>query len=125
LKKSKAYIGLLDTGVGDYMLEDYLIPGEEVVWTGPEILMANNRFSAYITNKRFVLYRVRGAIMKKEDFIGEKLKNIQNIRYREEGLISKKGILTVEMQNRKLALEGPTSAVKSTYQALMQFWEEQ
>ncbi len=107
------------------MLEDYLIPGEKVVWRGPEVMMANNRYSVYITDKRFILYRIKGAIVKKEDFMAAKLKNIQNVRYREEGLISKKGILTVDMEKRKMAITGASSAVKSTYQSLMQFWEDQ
>ena len=106
------------------MLEDYLMPGEKVVWKGPQLMAGDGMFNVYVTDKRLVLYRQRGAIIKKEDFIAEKLSHIQNIKYRQEGLLGKKGTLIIEMQNRKMSLKGTADAIKSTYQSLMQFWEE-
>jgi hypothetical protein len=123
-KPQNLYIVKADSHFGDAMLEDYLMPGEKVVWTGPQVMVGDGMFSVYITDKRLVLYRLKGTLIKKEDFIAEKLSHIQNMKFRQEGLLGKKGTLTIEMPNRKMALKGTADAIKSTYQSLMQFWEE-
>ncbi len=106
------------------MLEDYLLPNEEIKWAGPQLFYGNELFNIYITNRRLLLYQKRGfSFLKKENVISEKIRDIQNITLRQEGFISKQGILTIDMPNRRIQLKGSIASIKATYQTLMMYWE--
>jgi len=58
-------------------------------------------------------------IFKKDDVITEKLSDIQ-VKYSEEGIIRKKGIIQVQGKTM-LQLIGSPSEIKALYQSIIQF----
>ncbi|MCH4816710.1 MAG: hypothetical protein QXY87_13605 [Saccharolobus sp.] len=82
----------------------------------------NSIYELIITNKRLLLYARRGLIFKKDDLIAMKISDIQNIMYREEGLISKKGVLLIDLLNRRISLYGRAKDMKAAYQNIMSRW---
>ncbi|MGC8613194.1 MAG: hypothetical protein ACP5RJ_08795 [Conexivisphaera sp.] len=103
-------------------LEDYLIPGENILVRNIMVSFGDSTYELIVTDKRLLLYARRGLISKKDDIISIKMSDIQNIMYREEGLISKKGILLVDMLNRRISLYGSANNMKAAYQNLMSHW---
>jgi len=103
-------------------LEEYLMPGEEIYTRGIAVRLAGNEYEAILTNMRLLLYARRGLIVKRDELISVKLREIQNIHYREEGLISKRGILVIDLLDRRISLAGTPEAMKSLYQNLMAHW---
>ena len=103
-------------------VEDFLIPGETIHFRVPNIRYGDMDYELIITNKRVILYARRGLISKKDDFIAIKMTDIQNVMYREEGLISKKGVLLIDLNNRRVSLYGSANAMKAAYQNIMNWW---
>ncbi len=102
-------------------LEDYLLPGEEVRFQSKTtITYGGKRYSVIVTDRRLILYARRGAIFKRDDVVTAKLTDVQGIKYKEKGLIAKKGIIEV-LGKTKLQLEGPAKEMKALYQQLLQF----
>jgi hypothetical protein len=103
-------------------LEDYLIPGEEIRYQSGEnsVEYGGKPYKLVLTDKRILLHSARGLIVKKDDVVSQKLDELQGIKYRERGLISKEGI--IEIQGRTLIqLSGNAAAMKTLYQQIMQF----
>jgi len=73
-----------------------------------------------VTDRRLILYGRRGIVIKNDDVITERLDNVQEIRYREKGLISKRGIITIEAV-RSIQLVGDASQMKRIFNSLLQF----
>lgn len=105
-------------------VEDFLMPGETVHFRVPDIKYGDRDYELIITNKRVILYARRGLIFKKDDFIAMKMTDIQNIMYREEGLISKKGVLLIDLYDRRISLYGSAGAMKAAYQNIMNWWNQ-
>ena len=61
-------------------------------------------------------------IFKKDDLISIKMTDIQNVVYREEGIISKKGVLIVDLIRRRISLYGRANEMKAAYQNMMNWW---
>jgi len=106
-------------------IEDLLMPKEEILYSVRKVYVGDQKYDAYITNKRLIFYRQVGTLFKKDDFIAIKLKDIENVMYKEEGTIKKKGVLYVELPKRKLAIYGSRDAIRGFYQNLMQYWESE
>ncbi len=103
-------------------LEEFLLPKEEVHLRVPTYY-GNQWYELVVTNKRLILYARRGLLFKKDDFISIKMAERENVVYKEEGLISKKGILLIDTVRRRIVLRGGTRDMKVAYQNIMQFWE--
>ncbi|MGB9705168.1 MAG: hypothetical protein ACPL3C_06945 [Pyrobaculum sp.] len=103
-------------------IEEFLLPSEEIYIRGVTVQYGNNIYEVFITNLRLLLYARRGLILKKDDLVSIKLSDIQNIQYREEGLINKKGILIVDLIDRRISLIGSPQGMKTLYQNLMAHW---
>ena len=103
-------------------LEYFLLPNEEVQYNVENIRYGNKLYDLYITNLRVVLYKERGMLFKKADFIAFKMKEIQNVMYKEEGIINKRGILILDRISNRIALTGYPDAMKAAYQNIMRFW---
>jgi hypothetical protein len=104
-------------------LEDFLLPDEQIRLqskTGLEFA-GKGDYEFILTDKRILLYARRGLVVKKDDLVAQKLDELHGIKYKEKGLISKKGILEIEGNRTKMDLEGPADTVKALYQQVMQF----
>ncbi|MGD0331077.1 MAG: hypothetical protein ABSB40_11670 [Nitrososphaeria archaeon] len=103
-------------------LSDYLIPGEEIRFqSGSAISFGGKNYRILITSKRLLLYAERGfSFLKRDDVVSFKMDELQGIKYREEGIINKKGIL--EIHGKTLVqLSGRAAETKALYQQLLQF----
>jgi len=101
------------------------MPGEEIIYRGPNVNYAGDYYDLFLTNKRLILYKESGLIFKRTHLVSEKLKDIQNIMYRESGLIAKKGIVEIQIGARKIQLTGKANTMKALYQSLMEFWSKE
>ncbi|MEM3192215.1 MAG: hypothetical protein QW292_09035 [Candidatus Parvarchaeota archaeon] len=102
-------------------LEDYLIPGEQIkLQSNTDITYGGKKYRLILTDKRVLLYNQRGLIVRKDDVVTQKLDELQGVKYKEKGLISKQGIIEIQGKT-KMDLEGPAAAVKNLYQQIMQF----
>ena len=103
-------------------LQDFLSPNEVVKYTCMDLVShANRMYNLHITNDKLVLHSKRGIIFKKDDIIAHRLAEILTMRYEEKGMISKKGILEVHMNDKKLPLEGRPSSIKAVWQELQKY----
>ena len=102
-------------------LEDYLVPGEEVRYHSSRSLKyGGKRYEIVVTDKRLVLYASRGVLLQNDDVVSFKINELQGVRYREQGLLPRIGI--VEVQGKTLIqLDGGTSETKTLYQQLLHF----
>ena len=102
-------------------LEDYLLPGEEIRFhSGKTVRYGKNPYELLVTNKRLLLYARRGLLFKSDDVVSVKLDELQGIKYKERGIISKIGILEVHGKTL-FQLEGNPSEIKTLYQQILQF----
>jgi hypothetical protein len=68
-----------------------------------------------------------GLIFKKDKFSTEVIENVTGIKYSEKGIVSKKGVVQINMGDRKLEFSGSLSTIRAIYshmQALMKYGEE-
>jgi len=102
-------------------LEDHLLPGENIRFqSSNNVKFGDQNYRVIVTNKRIILYAQRGAIFKRDDVVTIKLDEVQGIKYKEKGILSKTGI--IEVHGKTLfALQGPADAMKALYQQLLQF----
>jgi hypothetical protein len=102
-------------------LDDFLLPGENIRFQGhSNVEFAGNTYRVIVTDKRLVLYARRGFVFKNDDVITEVLSDIQGIRYRERGVIGRKGVVEVHGRT-KLELSGKPAEIKALNQNLTQF----
>ncbi|MFA4645975.1 PH domain-containing protein [Pyrococcus kukulkanii] len=106
---------------GIMALEDYLLPGEEIKFQSKtQVTYGDKLYTLVVTNKRIILYARRGLVFKSDDVVTFKLDELQGIKYRETGIISKKGVIEIQGKT-KATLEGPAKEMKTLYQQLLQF----
>jgi hypothetical protein len=102
-------------------LEDYLTPGEQIKFqSSGGVHHGDKLYQVVMTDRRILLYARRGLISKSDDVITQKLDELQGVKYSEQGLIGKKGIIHIEGKTR-LDLWGSAAEVKALYQSIMQF----
>ena len=103
-------------------LDEYLLPEEEIRFQSPsEVEYGDARYILYLTNKRLILYKQSGfGPFKKDNIVTEKLDEIQTLRYKEQGLISKKGVIEVITKTRRFFLKGSAGSMKALYQSLQE-----
>lgn len=103
-------------------IEDFLLPGEEVKFHSSHMLnYADNYYELFVTDRRLLFYAQRGMLFKKDDVISQKLDEIQNIKYREKGMLNKLGIIEVDART-KFEFSGKSNEVKAIYQQVLQFF---
>ena len=103
------------------VLSDHLLPGEDIRFQSKSLVeYGGSKYQVIVTNKRIILYARRGLVFKSDDVVTFKLEDVQGIKYKEKGIIGKKGI--IEIHSKTLAtLSGPASEMKSLYQQLLGF----
>lgn len=98
-------------------LERLLLPDEQVRFRAAQQLKyGQSAYNAYVTNKRLVLYAKRG-LLGRDDFIAFNLKDLSSSKYHEEGLLMKRGFLTVAVGNTSARIWGSPVDVKQLYMA--------
>jgi hypothetical protein len=103
-------------------LEDYLMPAEEIKFHGSgEVTFVDKRYELIVTNKRILLYKRRGMISKSDDVVSAKLTELHDVKYKESGLIGKKGSIHLQTEKTNMELYGPAAEIKAVYQQVMQF----
>lgn len=103
-------------------IEEFLIPGEEIKFhSGFGLIYGGKPYELIITDKRLLLYSRRGTFFKKDDIVIQKVEEIQNIRYSENGILRKEGILQIDAKTR-FSLTGHPSQVKAIYQQILRFF---
>ena len=104
------------------VLEDFLFPGEIVVFQSGRVKTLNDRFDFYITDQRILLYRRRGVVLKKDRVIAERIEDIRTLHYDERGIVKKKGVLRIETMSKKMEpIEGKVSDMKAIWQELQKY----
>jgi hypothetical protein len=78
------------------------------------------KYHVILTDRRLLLYAQRGVLFKNDDVITQRLDELQGIKYSEEGIIDKKGSISIEGKTR-MKLEGSAKEMKALYQQMMQF----
>jgi len=102
-------------------LEDFLLPGEDVKFQShSNVKYGAADYKVIVTNKRIILYAQRGLLFKKDDVVSIKLDELQGIKYKEQGIISKTGIIKIHGKTL-MDLTGPASEMRTLYQQLLQF----
>ena len=102
-------------------LQEYLLPGEEVHYHSNKWLKyGSSKYNVVVTNKRVLMYAMRGMFFRSDDVISFKMDDLQGVKYREEGYLPRVGI--IEIQGRTtIRIEGLASEAKTVYQQLLQF----
>jgi len=97
------------------------MPGEETKFhsTGGVRYGVKN-YHVILTDRRLLLYAQRGLLVKNDDVISQKLDDLQGVKYSEEGIIDRKGIIRIEGKTR-MDLKGSAREMKALYQQMMQF----
>ena len=107
--------------ISDMPLEDFLIPGEEIRFQSyQKVRYGAKDYQVIVTNKRLLLYARRGTLFKKDDVVSISLGELQGVKYKEQGILRKKGILEVHGKTL-VRLFGRADEMKTLYQQLMQF----
>ncbi|MEM0117574.1 MAG: hypothetical protein QXX17_02440 [Conexivisphaerales archaeon] len=102
-------------------IDDYLMPGEEIRFSSStKMRYGEKQYQVFVTNRRLLMYARRGAIIKSDDVVSIQLGELHGVKYKEEGLIVRQGVL--EFQGKTLVqLTGPAKDAKALYQQVMQF----
>jgi hypothetical protein len=97
------------------------MPGEQIRFhsTGG-VRYGTKRYEVILTDRRLVLYAQRGLLFKNDDVVTQRLDELQGIKYSEQGIIDKKGIIRIESRTQ-MNLEGSAKEMKALYQQMMQF----
>jgi len=93
-----------------------LAPGENVRYASPEpVEYQGDFYDFYITDRRLLWHKRTGLIFKKDKFVAEVIENVSGISYEEKGIISKKGIIKIQMGDRKLEFSGSLKSIRAIY----------
>jgi hypothetical protein len=105
----------------DVPLEDYLAPGEQVKFqsTG-SVRYGKSIYHVVLTDRRILLYARRGMMFKSDEVVTQKLDELQEVKYSEQGIIDKRGVIQLEGRTR-MDLRGSAAEIKALYQQMMQF----
>ena len=104
------------------VLEDFLFPGETIIFQSGKVKTLNDRFDFYITDQRILLYRRRGVMFKKDRVIAERIEDIRTLHYNEKGIMKKKGVLRIETMGKKMEpIEGKVFDIKAIWQELQKY----
>jgi hypothetical protein len=103
-------------------LRDYLMPGEEVKFSSRRnVRYGTKSYQVILSDRRLLLYAQRGALFKNDDVVVQRLNDLQGVKYSEEGIITKRGIIRVQGLKSEMDLSGPAEDIKTLYQQMMRF----
>lgn len=103
-------------------LRDYLMPGEEIRFrSGRPVRYGSKRYHVILSDRRILLFAQRGTLFKNDDVVSQKLDELQGVKYSEQGIFDKKGVIHVQSLKSEMSLSGPATEIKTLYQQMMQF----
>ena len=103
-------------------LSDFLMPGEEIKFlSSRHVKYGTKRYQLVLSDRRILLYARRGMMFKNDDVVTQKLEDLQGVKYTEQGMIDKRGIIKVQTHKTEMDLSGPAADMKALYQQMMQF----
>ena len=103
-------------------LRDYLMPGEEIRFQSTRAVRYGNKpYHVILSDRRILLFARRGALFKNDDVVSQKLDELQGVKYTEQGIVAKKGVIHVQSFKAEMNLSGPAGEIKTLYQQMMQF----
>jgi len=104
------------------VLEDFLFPGETVIFQSGKVKTLREHFDFYVTDQRILLYRRRGVLFKKDRIIAERIEDIRTLHYYEKGIARKKGVLSIETMSKKMEpIEGKIEDMKAIWQEIQKY----
>ncbi len=104
------------------VLEDFLLPQEVIQYQSKhDIQYGGEDYVLFITNRRVIGHRRKGFIFKKDRVFSVALEEVTNLKYDEQGLINKKGILVIETKTQKIPFEGKIKDVKVIWQEMQKY----
>lgn len=104
------------------VLEDFLLPQEVIQYQSKkDILYGGENYVLYITNRRILGHRRKGFLFKKDRVFSVALEEVSNLKYDEQGLVRKKGILLIETLTQRIPFEGNPKDVKVIWQEMQKF----
>jgi hypothetical protein len=97
------------------------MPGEEVKFHSKYgVHYGAKKYQVVVTDRRILLYASRG-LFRNDDVVIQKFADLHGVRYQEEGIIEKKGIIKLQSPRAEMDLKGSATEVKALYQQMMQF----
>ena len=98
------------------------MPGEEIRFrsTG-RVRFGAKSYHVILSDRRILLFATRGALFKSDDIVSQKLEDLQGVKYSEQGILAKKGIIRVQGHKSEMDLSGPAGEIKTLYQQMMAF----
>lgn len=103
-------------------LRDYLMPGEEVKFSSRRnVRYGTKHYQVILSDRRMLLYAQRGTLFKNDDVVVQRLDDLQGVKYTEEGIIAKRGVIRVLGFKSEMDLSGPAEEIKTLYQQMMRF----
>ncbi len=104
------------------VLEDFLFPGEAIVFQSGKVKSLNDHFDLYITDQRILLHRRRGVVFKKDRIVAERLEDVRTLHYNEKGMVKRRGVLLIETISKKMEpIEGSVLDIKAIWQELQKY----
>ena len=102
------------------VLKDYLVRNEVIKYSAePNVEYAGQRnYEVHITNKRLILFKSEGLIFKRDKFVSIALMDLDEVRFEEKGLISKKGIIVMKTKDGLREMKGNMAEVKELFKII-------
>ena len=98
------------------------MPGEEVKLSSRRnVRYGNKAYQVILSDRRILLYAQRGTLFKNDDVIVQRLDDLQGVRYSEQGVIARRGVIRVQGFKSEMDLSGPAEEIKTLYQQMMRF----
>jgi hypothetical protein len=103
-------------------LDDYLMPAEQIKFQSSESVRYGEKpYRVIVTDRRLILYARRGRLFKEDDVISQKLDELEALKFSEQGVLVRKGLLRIQTAKTEMRLLGPLPQIKALYQQMMQF----
>lgn len=104
------------------VLEDFLFPQEVIRYQSKkEIHYADQKYVLYITNRRVIGHSRKGLILKKDRVFSVAIEEISDLKYDEQGLVRKKGVLQIQTATQTFDFAGKIEDVKVIWKEMQQY----
>jgi len=101
-------------------IQEYLMPQEEIRFSGPLVTYGGQRHDTFVTSTRLVLYRSTGLVFKDNFVVSERLDAIKHIKYSESGIVMKEAAIICIAEGRELGMKGKPEQLREFYKSLLQ-----